>query len=178
MDVRTPTKLLKTAGCVYIKCVPSSQHVCILPWQFPQAHRFRSAHCGKIIGIQWRAKWDGSKARRRLRGIREMKEGVRWGEIGHKGEAMQQILPSGQTGSPHRAALLTRGLMGKLITPCLYSSGGRSSPSHLILLSCRCEVLSLTVRAGAKFRPGYLSPSTTQGLEDQDSFWLTVSLYR
>lgn len=78
---------------------------------------------------------------------------------------MQQILPSGQTGSPHRAVLLTRGLMGKLITPSLHSSEGRSSPSLLILLSCCCEVLSLTVRAGAKFGPDISLPAPHEALK-------------
>lgn len=96
-----------------------------------------------------------------------MKEGGRQGETGHRGEGMQRILPSGQTGSAHRAELLTRGLMGRLNTPSLYSPEGRSSPSLLTLLSCCCccEVLSLTVRAGAKFGPDISLPAPHEALK-------------
>ena len=62
-------------------------------------------------------------------GIREMREEscmrCNWTEK----RSRPHILPIRQTGSPQKAALLTRRLMGKLITPALYSSEGSTSPS-------------------------------------------------
>lgn len=60
-------------------------------------------------------------------GIREIKEGATRSGNEEKRRTRPQILPIGQTGSPQK--LLTRGLMGKLITATLYSSESSSSPS-------------------------------------------------
>lgn len=122
------------------------------------------------FGVQWRAKWAWSKAQRRLNGNNGDKgrSGIKW----NWRRSRPQILPIRQTGSPQKAVLLTRRLMEKLITSALYSSEGSTSfQPLLILLSCCCEALSLTVRVRETLAHISLpAHSTKQGLEDQDSF--------
>lgn len=104
-----------------------------------------------------------------------------------EGGSRPHNLPIRQTGSPQKAVLLTRGLMGKLITPALhFLSSALPPPSFhplLILRSCCCEVLSLAVRERESLAQTSLSPpSTTQGLEDQYGYSETLTdsphLYR
>lgn len=127
--------------CIKALIVPISLiclHVSYTP-QFAaeQRHTFLGQHTTRAKLVTWfvvqcRAKWAWLKAQRRICGNKR-DEGRKLDELESDRErrSRPQILPIRQTGSPQKAVLLTRRLMGKLIIPALYSSEGSTSPSLL-----------------------------------------------